>query len=472
MSPSWHSSFTRMKMKPHVLVVCPVAVGPAWGKTVSLVNCGAVQPWRHQAEAAEWARGRPASMLAADMGTGKSLTAILATLGERRGLECVQLTTGPTKKRAGTLAARLATAGSRPHVVVVNYESVWRGELGKVIADIKWQAIVLDESHRVKSPTGRASKWLARLAASQPLARRLCLTGTPMPQSPLDIFGQFRFLDESWLGRSFVRFRSRYAECDARFPGMVRRWLNQDELTAIVDAHAWRVSADEVLDLPDVIHERLPVALSPKTARFIRGLESDMVADIEAGSVTAGNPLTRLLRMQQATGGHTRLDGETATRPIDGVPDKRAVLADWLSDLPETEPVVVFARFRGDLAEIAATARALGRPYAELSGESNGLDAWQNGDATILGVQIQSGNAGIDLTRAAYACYYSLGFSLGDYEQSLARLRRPGQRRCVRYYHLVATGTIDEHVYSALQERRDVIDAVLGGLSRRVQPVA
>jgi SNF2 family DNA or RNA helicase len=117
-------------------------------------------------------------------------------------------------------------------------------------------------------------------------------------------------------------------------------------------------------------------------------------------------------------------------------------------------------------------ARELGREYAEVSGERKDLERWQRGDATILGVQIQSGGVGIDCSRACYAFYYSLTFSLGDYEQSLARLRRPGQTRCVRYYHLVATGTVDEQVYAALRARRNVIEAVLQNLSPRGEPVA
>jgi len=87
-------------------------------------------------------------------------------------------------------------------------------------------------------------------------------------------------------------------------------------------------------------------------------------------------------------------------------------------------------------------------------------------------VQIQSGGVGIDCTRAAYAFYYSLGFSLGDYDQSLARLRRPGQTRCVRYYHLVATGTVDEQVYAALRDRRTVIDAVMNKLTKKEEQYA
>jgi SNF2 family DNA or RNA helicase len=76
-------------------------------------------------------------------------------------------------------------------------------------------------------------------------------------------------------------------------------------------------------------------------------------------------------------------------------------------------------------------------------------------------VQIESGGVGVDLTRARYALYYSLGFSLGSYEQSLARIHRPGQTRPVEYIHLLAEGTIDEKIMTALALRADVVNTVL-----------
>ena len=249
------------------------------------------------------------------------------------------------------------------------------------------------------------------------------------------------------------------------------QWRNQQELAAKLDANSWRVTADEVLDLPEVIHETVPVELTPAVRRFYKSLASEMTAEIDAGTVTAGNALTKLLRLQQATSGYARIDGQAGVVPIDGTPTKSLVLSDRLEDLPPNEPVVVFCRFRCDLDEVAAVARSLGREYAEVSGERKDLERWQRGDAVILGVQIQSGGVGIDCSRAAYAFYMSLGFSLGDYEQSLARLRRPGQTRCVRYYHVVATGTVDEQVYAALRERRDVVAAVLQKLSPRKESV-
>jgi SNF2 family DNA or RNA helicase len=469
---SWHDSFDRMKQRPHILVCCPQAVAPAWGKVIAGVRDGLFTAWAHQERFRDWFRDRFAGLLAADMGTGKTFAALLALEAAKHPLVHVDLSRGTSAQRAERLQNALAVASGKCLVVTVNYEAVWRSQLTPTIESVRWSAIVLDESHRIKSPGGTASRYLARLAAKQTHARRLCLTGTPMPHSPLDLYGQFRFLDPQVFGTSYTRMRARYAECDMRFPSKVKRWRNQDELATKLDAHSWRVTADEVLDLPDAIHETLPVELSPRVQRFYRTLEKEMAAEIEAGTVTAANALTKLLRLAQATGGYARIDGAAGVTPIDGVPAKRMTLQDRLEDLPPTEPVVVFCRFRSDLDDVAAAARELGREYAEVSGERKDLERWQAGDAAILGVQMQSGGVGIDCSRAAYAFYYSLGYSLGDYEQSLARLRRPGQTRCVRYYHLVCQGTVDEQVYAALRERRNVVDAVLQKLSPRKERVA
>jgi SNF2 family DNA or RNA helicase len=104
----------------------------------------------------------------------------------------------------------------------------------------------------------------------------------------------------------------------------------------------------------------------------------------------------------------------------------------------------------------------MGRSYFELSGESKELTQWQDDDTgSVLGVQIQSGSLGVSMVRSRYAVFYSLGFSLGDYQQALARPHRPGQTRPVTYYHLVADGTVDQKVYKALQAKKNVIEAIL-----------
>ena len=79
----------------------------------------------------------------------------------------------------------------------------------------------------------------------------------------------------------------------------------------------------------------------------------------------------------------------------------------------------------------------------------------------MVAVQVRAGEAGIDLSRACYCIYYSLGFSLGDYHQSRRRVNRPGQTRSVRYYHLVANNTVDERVYRLLRNKQNVVQALI-----------
>jgi hypothetical protein len=136
---------------------------------------------------------------------------------------------------------------------------------------------------------------------------------------------------------------------------------------------------------------------------------------------------------------------------------------------------VVFCRFTSDIAAAKAAAVADGRTVSELSGQANELGDWQAGKTNTLVTQIQSGGIGVDMTRCGernccYAFFYSLGYSLAEYEQAVARLHRPGQEKKVFVYHLVATingkSTVDGRVYEALRERKEVVDVIIRGYSR------
>jgi SNF2 family DNA or RNA helicase len=147
---------------------------------------------------------------------------------------------------------------------------------------------------------------------------------------------------------------------------------------------------------------------------------------------------------------------------------KMNLLRDVFEDLDPQEPLVVFCRFHRDLEAVNRVADETGRRSLELSGRTDELKRWQAGEAPVLAAQIDSGGLGVDLTRARYAIYYSLGFSLGSYEQSLARIHRPGQTRPVEYIHLVAEGTVDEKVMAALARRADVVNTVLQQLKGKL----
>ena len=169
---AWHDSFDRMKQRPHILVCCPQAVSSAWGKVVAGVRDGLFTAWAHQIAFRDWFADRFGGLLAADMGTGKTFAALLALGATRQHLVHVDLCSGSSQRRAERLQNAIATASGKCLVVTVNYEAVWRAALAPTIESVKWSAIVLDESHRIKAPGGKASRYLAKLATKQQHARR------------------------------------------------------------------------------------------------------------------------------------------------------------------------------------------------------------------------------------------------------------------------------------------------------------
>jgi SNF2 family DNA or RNA helicase len=184
------------------------------------------------------------------------------------------------------------------------------------------------------------------------------------------------------------------------------------------------------------------------------------------GVVTAANAMVKLLRLQQITGGFVKRDGDEEATPVDQENAKAALLADTLEDLAADEPAVIFCRYHADLDVVHEVGRRLGRKTLELSGRRDELSDWQKGKAPLLAVQISAGGIGVDLTRARYSIYYSLSYSLGEYEQSLSRVHRPGQRRPVTHIHLTARGTVDGRIMKALDRRADVVNSILDEIRR------
>jgi len=149
--------------------------------------------------------------------------------------------------------------------------------------------------------------------------------------------------------------------------------------------------------------------LGGEARRTYRSLKRNLMAELDAGEVTAANALVKLLRLQQITGGFIRTDDGQDVQ-IDSA--KMNLLRDVLEDIAPDEPVVVFCRFHKDLEAVNRVADETGRRSLELSGRMDELKQWQAGEAPVLAVQIDSGGVGVDLTRARYSIYYSLGLPI------------------------------------------------------------
>ena len=437
-------------------------------------------PWGHQLEAYHLATTSPGCLLHYGMGTGKTRITldVIRGLGARRVLvgcpkavvrdgwlaeatrrhpdfQILALDKGSARKRQRQAADALDRASARTVLVVINWDALRSADFGEWALTVPWDLVVADEVQCLKAAGSKTSRYMARLARRVP--RRLGLSGTPTPQGPHEAYGVFRFIDPALFGSSHTVFRARYCLTSGDTSGRIVGYQRSAELRKLYYSATHRRDRD-VLDLPEVQHLERRATLPGPARALYRELAAELVAEIEGGRVTAQNALSKSGKLRQICCGHVRTD-DGVWRSVHTA--KETLLAEVFDELALDAPVVVFAVFRRDLEAIHRVARRSGRASLELSGERNDLAAWRSGAAPVLAVQIQSGGVGVDLSRAATAVYYSQTWSLGQYEQSLARIHRPGQRNRCLYVHLVVAGTVEPRIYRAHQTRRDAIETVL-----------
>ncbi len=322
--------------------------------------------------------------------------------------------------------------------------------------------VVADEVHYAKAPGGSRSMTLAFI--SRDAQMRIGASGTPLAHSPLDAYALFRYLDPGVFGSSFARFREDYAHMGGFGGNQVVGLHDLDDLARRMGPYTFRVTRD-VLDLLPATHTDVVVRIGPKAADIYTSLRDEAVAELRSGTLMVGNPLAKLMRLAQAASGHlprVRGSGPHDYEVIHTA--KQEALVDLLKSCDEVEPWVVFGRFRYDIDVARRAAERAGRPVMEYSGRVKELDAWKRaceaGDGPVLACQIRSGGIAIDLTEARFCAYLSVGYSLDEFEQSVARIHGSRQTRPVAYYHIIARGTVDVAIRRALRLRKDVLKYV------------
>ena len=453
-------------------------------------------PWSHQITAWKLIQKHPAFYLAHEMGVGKSKIVVDACTGfnakkiliicpkkvigvwpkqfeihSARNVEVIPLVKGTSVTKAALIDKKLRTSNGQPQAFIINYESCFRSPIGPtinkykkitkpgILLGTKWDMLVADEAHRIKSPGGRASWQLYRLGKVN--QRKLFLSGTPMPASPLDLYAQYRALNPKIFACNFTQFRARYAVMGGYLGKQIFEYQNIDDLNKRMFSIAHEVLADNVLDLPPRVNREVYYDLKPSTMKIYKSLEIDFIAQWDQGEIVADNILVKLLRLAELSCGiATNEDGRKSI--IDT--SKADQIMDFLEDLPQNEPVAIYCKFTPELQLIKKMLQDSGKSVAEVSGRMDELELWQDGHRTVIVLQIDAGSEGIDLTRARYCLYSNMGLKLGVYLQSRKRIRRPGQNQKVFYYHFLGNRTIEIANFNALKDKKTIVDFFLRGI--------
>lgn len=366
---------------------------------------------------------------------------------------------GSNIKKTNTLRA---ISGSSLDIVVVNYESAWRleTELLKFNADI----IVADEGHKIKTHNTKQSKSLHNLGAKAKY--EMLLTGTVITNKAMDVFSQYKFVNPTVFGNSFYAFRNKYFDMTGygNHTPVLKKSMEQ-ELIEKIHSIAYRCTKAECLDLPATTDIIRYVELETSAAKIYKDLVNDSFAELSKGEVTVTNVLTRLLRLSQLTGGFIGDDEGNAPQQVSKA--KINALEDIIDEIQsEGKKLVVIARFVSELKAICKLIESKRMKYSLIMGgvknrEEQIRQFQKDPEVQVFVGQIATAGLGITLTSASTMVFYSMDYSMSNFEQTKARIHRLGQKENCTYIYLTARGTVDDKVLKALQNKANIAKNII-----------
>lgn len=362
-------------------------------------------------------------------------------------------------------------------IMIINHEATWR--LKKILYKTNPQKVTVDESQKIKNHAAKQSKTIHILGRRAPY--RTIMTGTFLSK-PTDAFSQYKFLEPSIFGTVWKRSRFKRGAPDGFLDRYVDKYgfgghkpetfKNLDELGEKVGSIAFQLTRAQAGGFPVEQYQTIYFDLTNPALKHYNDMLQNLKTLVrQAGKseeVVAEIVLTQVLRLQQITGGflpvrnpHDDLNTNVALGD-----DRIRALRGLVEEYADTEPLVMFCRFRYELSAILAQMKKMGRSANFIAGgmkpQERDKAKWdfQKGKIDTCVVQIRAGGIAIDLSRANTGIFYSSTSSLIDFDQAKARIisRRGGS---VSLLSLAAKGTVDDDLITSTQNKRDLTALVL-----------
>lgn len=357
----------------------------------------------------------------------------------------------------GSEKTRRSALHREADVYVINRENVvWLVDLYKK----KWpfDCVIVDESSSLKNPSAKRFRALKKVL---PYTNYMVLlTGTPSPNSLMDLWSQMYLIDfgES-LGRTITGYRQRFFEQDFMGYRYTIRDGCADKIHNLISDRVISMSAEDYLDLPDRIDLETKVELPSGVMRRYKELEKTLLAELETGEeVEAVSAAALANKMLQFSNGAAYHDEHKNWAEIHK--EKLDALADIVEDNPD-ENILVAYNYKFDLERLQKRF-----PQAViLDKEHETIERWNRGEIKMLLAHPASAGHGLNLQRGgSMSVWFGLNWSLELYQQFNARLHRQGQTKPVRIIHIVAKDTIDERVLMVLKDKDATQSSLLDAL--------
>jgi hypothetical protein len=349
---------------------------------------------------------------------------------------------GPESRR------KLLAAAPEREVTVIGVDLVpWLiNELAGVAADHPlFDVLIIDETSRLKDPSGKRARALAKIAGR--FKTRWGLTGTPRPNSSRDLFMPAVIITNGALwGRAFVSWQKRHFRPRDPFG---REWVAlpgaEEKIAADFGTVAMTVADADMPDLPPLNIIVTPLTLPEAAMASYRTMARELFALVEGRSIEAASTLIATGKLAQLANGF--LYGDAGADDPVFVHDRKI---EWLRELIESlagEPLLIAYEFNEDLRTVR---RAFGEVPA-LGGLTSAREAtrlvaaWNEGALPLLAFHPASAGHGLNLQHGgSRVAWLSPSWSAELTEQAIARIYRPGQTQHVTVHVCVASRTVDE----------------------------
>ena len=371
-------------------------------------------------------------------------------------------------KVLGSAAKRKAALKEKADIYIINRENVaWL--IGLYGSAFPFDMVVIDELSSFKSPKAIRFKALKQV---RPLINRVVgLTGTPAPNTLIDLWSQMYLLDMGErLGKFIGQYRRNYFNPGQTNGHVVYNYkLRSGSEQAIynrISDICISMKARDYLDLPERVNRKVDITLSGRDQKRYIDFEKKMVLDFmgedeEAISVINAAGLSNKL-LQFANGAVYNETGK-----VKEIHKAKIDTLEEIVDCANGQPVLVFYSFRHDYYRIAKHLKKYKPRKLE---DSKDIEDWNEGKIQLLLAHPASCGHGLNLQAGGnIIVWFGLNWSLELYQQANARLDRQGQTKNVIIHHLITKGTIDEDVLEAIENKASGQDALMEAIKARVR---
>ena len=330
--------------------------------------------------------------------------------------------------------------------------------------------VVIDEATSFKNHSSK--RWKALKSVRTHIDRIVELTGTPSPQSLLDLWPQIYLLDQgARLGRTVGGFREKYFTPDRRNAATIFTYKPKDgaeeAIRSLLSDICISMRAEDYLTLPDCVFDTVPVVLDPVAERAYRRLERDMLLQIDDQTIDAGTAAVLTNKLLQLC------DGAVYDN-LHQVVEIHHCKIDSFLELIEAlngEHALVFYSFQHDRERLLKALKKFRLRVRVYKGPGD-EDDWNAGRIDVLLAHPASCAYGLNLQQdGRHVIWFGLTWSLELYQQANKRLHRQGQKQTVFVHHLVVQNGMDTDVMRALELKADTQNSLMDALKARIRQI-